>query len=86
MALSPEQRRLRASAAAYSRWSREDPRPAMAALRQSRQEKLEHEVDPDGLLSSEERRRRAKAALKAQMRWLALASSRARASRKARAS
>lgn len=82
MALSPEQRRLRASGAAYTRWSREDPRPAMEKARAGRLARLEQQVDPEGLLPSGERRRRAQAALKAHMRMLSLASSRSRAARK----
>lgn len=81
--MTPEQRRLRSSAAALTRWSREDPAPAMAKAREGRLTKLEDQLDPDRVLSKAERRRRAKAALRADMKRLALRSSRARAARKA---
>jgi hypothetical protein len=42
----------------------------------------EREVDPDGVLSPEERQRRAKAAQRAHMQLIALKSSRKRAARK----
>lgn len=45
--------------------------------------KFEQEVDPDSILSSDERARRAKRALRAHMLALAAASSRARAKRAA---
>jgi hypothetical protein len=83
VSLSREQRRLRASGAAYSRWSYEDPRPAMEKVREGRLAKLENRLDPDHTLNPTERRRRAKAALAAEMKLLALKSSRARARRKA---
>lgn len=82
MALTPEQRRLRAQIAANSRWSREDPsanaRRAQAGLRA----RFEREVDPDGALPEPERQRRAESAYRAHMQRLALASSKARAARK----
>lgn len=82
MSLSPEQRSLRASIAANSRWAQEDPVPAMATVRQGWQRRLEDEVDPGRQLSETERARRVQAALRAHMLRLALASSRARAARK----
>lgn len=81
MSLSPEQRSMRASIAANERWSREDPRPAMARARAGWMRSFEHRVDPDLTLSPEERARRAHAAMRAHMGRLALASSRARARR-----
>ncbi len=81
MALSPEQRSLRARTAAHTRWSREDPRPAMEVVREGYFARFENEVDPDRLLSDEERHRRAQSALRAHMSRLALASSRARSKR-----
>lgn len=81
MSLSPEQRRLRASAAAYTRWSREDTRPAMKRVRDGYLRKFEDLVDPDRTLEPGERERRATAALRAEMRRLALISSQRRATR-----
>ncbi len=83
MPLTPEQRALRARAAAYASWAAtSDPsargRPGQAALRS----RFEREVDPDGVLPSAERARRAEAARKAFFARLALASSKARAARK----
>lgn len=83
VSLSPEQRSLRASVAANSRWSREDPKPALKRVRGGWQRRLEAEVDPDGVLSEAERSRRAQAAMRAHMQRMALKSSRARAARKA---
>jgi hypothetical protein len=45
--------------------------------------KFEREVDPDGVLPAKERRRRAENARQAHMQRMALASSKARAARKA---
>ena len=82
MSLSPEQRSLRASTAAYTRWSGEDPRPAMKQVREGYVRKFENLVDPDKALPEGERRRRATAAMRAEMRRLALISSRVRAERR----
>jgi hypothetical protein len=81
--MTAEQRSLRASIAAYTRWSREDPRPALEKTREAFESRFEREVDPDGVLPSEERARRAEAAKRAYMRRLALSSAKARAARKA---
>lgn len=83
VSLSPEQRRLRAQTAAFTRWSQEDPRPAMATVRKGWRRRFEEQVDPDRQLSEAERTRRAEAAMKAHMAGLALKSSRARAKRRA---
>jgi len=82
VSLTREQRVLRASVAAYSRWSREDPRPAMKKVREGYLRKFENLVDPDRVLPEVERERRALAALNAEMRRLALISSRRRAERR----
>jgi hypothetical protein len=78
MALSRKQRSLRASIAANMRWSGEDPKPALERTRAGFIAKFEREVDPDGVLPVSERARRARAAMRAHMQRLALASSRAR--------
>jgi hypothetical protein len=83
MALTPEQRSIRASIAAHSRWSGEDPKVAMKKPRAGFEARFERQVDPDRLLSAAERKRRAKAAMRAHMARLALASSRARSKAKA---
>jgi hypothetical protein len=82
MSLSAEQRRIRASIAANDRWSREDAHPAMAKVREGFDRKWEDQVDPARTLSDIERRRRAKAAMRAHMQRMALRSSRKRAERK----
>jgi hypothetical protein len=78
MALSPQQRTLRAQIAANTRWSREDPKEGTRPARTAYQRRFELEVDPDGTLPEAERKRRAAAAMRAHMQRLALASSRAR--------
>jgi hypothetical protein len=84
VALSPEQRRLRASAAAYAQWSREpDPSARTAAARGAFLYRFEREVDPDGTLPTDVRARMAEQARKSYFTKLALASSRARSAKKA---
>jgi hypothetical protein len=83
LSLSPEQRSLRASIAAHSRWAKEDPKVALVPLRDAFLNSFRDAVDPNRELPEEERERRAHAALRAHMAKLALASSRARAKRKA---
>lgn len=77
--LTPEQRSLRASIAANTRWSREDPKPALAKVRQGYRLKWINEVDPDRVLSEDERNRRATAAMRAHMQALSLKSAKVRA-------
>jgi len=78
--LTPEQRTMRASIAAHTRWSREDP-AANAARGQAgllaRFEREAREAEPG--LSEAEYARRAESARKAHMARLAFASSKARA-------
>jgi hypothetical protein len=81
LSLSPEQRSLRASTAAFKRWSKEDPKPALAKVREGWWRRFEDEVDPDRKLPEQERHRRAEAAMKGHMARMALASSRARSKR-----
>jgi hypothetical protein len=84
MALTPEQRTLRSRAAAYAQWSKTaDWSARTAAARAAFLSRFEREVDPDGRLEPGERARRVAAARKSYMDRLALASSRARAARKA---
>jgi hypothetical protein len=81
--LTPAQRSLNARLAAHARWSKADPVDGTAAARKAFADRFEREVDPDGVLSPAERARRAESARKAHFTRLALASSRARAARKA---
>jgi hypothetical protein len=82
--LTKQQRILRASKAAYTRWSREDP-AANAARGQAgllaRFEREARAADPTA--SDAEVTRRAESARRAHMAGLALASSKARGARKA---
>lgn len=83
--MTPEQRRMRAQIAAHVLWaSCTDPSAHTAPARSAFLERFEREVDPDGVLTPEERARRAAHARKAYFRRLSLASSRARAAKNAR--
>jgi hypothetical protein len=81
---TPEARAMRARIAAYTLHascnSTEHTAPARAASPGSLSY-WEREVDPEGMLMDDERRRRAECALKAHMTRLALASAKARARR-----
>lgn len=80
-ALTPAERKLRASIAAHTRWSHT---PAAERRRQADRgqaallAKFAAEVDPDGAMSPEERDKLARNFYSAHMKRLALASSRAR--------
>jgi hypothetical protein len=78
MPLSPEQRSLRGRIAAHTLHANVDPTAHTAPARQKFLERFEREVDPDGVLSLEDRKRRAQHALRAHMTRLALKSSQAR--------
>lgn len=84
VSLSPEQRALRASIAANTRWSQEDPKPALAKVREGYRGKWLDQVDPDRVLPEAERNRRADAAMRAHMQRMALKSAKARAQRASR--
>ncbi len=80
-ALTPAERSLRASIAAHTRWAntstadrRRQADRGQAALLAS----FAAQIDPNALLSEEERQRRARNAYSAHMKRLALRSSRAR--------
>jgi hypothetical protein len=84
VALSAEQRTLRAKIAAHTRWSRDDPVEGTAAAREvflSRFAREVREANPE--LSDAEVERRAAQLRRAYFAKLALASSKARAARKA---
>jgi hypothetical protein len=79
LSLTPEQRAMRASIAAHTRWAKEpDPPARTATARRAFLERFEREADPDGVLDPGERTRRAEHLRRAYFTRLALASSRAR--------
>ncbi len=67
---------------AYTRWSREDPTENAARARRGLEQKFRREVDPNNELSEVERERRASCARHAYYQRLALASAKARRSRR----
>lgn len=69
---------MRARAAAFALHARQDPRETTRAARHAFLSRFERDVDPDGVLPENERRRRAEAARKAYFTTLALRSSKAR--------
>ncbi|WP_206739195.1 hypothetical protein [Streptomyces sp. L2] len=83
MALTPEQRSLRASIAANVQWSKTADRTAHTApAREAFLSRFEREVDPEGVLPPQERAKRAESARKAYFQRLAFASSVARSKRR----
>lgn len=74
MSLSPEVAALRGRIGAHITHSRHDPRETTANARAAFLARFEREVDPDGLLPPDERRRRAEHARKAHFARLALRS------------
>lgn len=82
-ALTPAQRSLRARIAAHALHAKggTNTKPATAAFLN----RFAREVDPDGILSPEERARRAAHARTSYMQSLALKASRARSGRRAQA-
>ena len=83
MPLSPQERRLTARLAAHVLHSQVDGLAITEKARKTFIESFELQVDPDGILSPEERRRRAGHLHKAHMARLALKSAQARRARKA---
>lgn len=83
MALTAQQRSLRARIAALELHAQVDGRTITAPARQKFLQRFEDQVDPDHVLPEAERTRRALAARRAYMARLALKSSRARAARRA---
>lgn len=81
MPLTPAQRTLRARLGAHTLHATHDPRETTAAARRAFLGGFDRQVDPDGVLSEQERTRRAHHARKAHFTQLALRSTRARASR-----
>ncbi|MPZ29260.1 MAG: hypothetical protein GEV12_23430 [Micromonosporaceae bacterium] len=68
--------------AAHAMHARHDSRQVTAKARQAAADRFERQVDPDGALPVEERRRRAEHARREHMTRLALASARARRQRR----
>lgn len=80
--LTPAERTMRAQLGAHTQWARTEDRTARtAAARSGFYKRFEHQVDPDGVLTPEERHRRATSARKAHMLKLSLASAKARRQR-----
>lgn len=75
---TPEQRALRSRLAAYRLHATHDPKETTKKAREAFAARFEREADPEGVLSPEERARRAEAARRAYFTGLALRSSRAR--------
>jgi hypothetical protein len=78
MALSPQERILRARLAAHTLHSQVDATEHTAPARKAFLERFEREVDPDGILEPAERARRAEHAKRAYFSRLALKSAQAR--------
>ena len=77
--LTPEERALRSRIAAHKSWANTtDPSARTKPARDAMLARFEAEVDPDGTLAPNERRRRAEHARKAYMQGLALKSAKAR--------
>jgi hypothetical protein len=81
--LSPAERSLRARLAAYAMHAQHDTRRTSANGRAAFLARFEADVDPDGRLDPEERRRRAEHARSAYFARLALASVAARRAKRA---
>jgi hypothetical protein len=81
--LTPQQRTLRARAAAHAQWAATpDWSARTATARASFLERFEREVDPLGVLEPAERTRRAMAARRSYFARLSLKSSQARAAKR----
>ena len=79
MALTPEERILRARIAAHKSWANTaDPMARTAPARKASMERFEREVDPDGVLDPADRARRAEHARKAYFTSLAFKSAQSR--------
>src|SRR5215204_518038 len=80
---SPAERSLRARLAAYALHAQRDPRETTANGRAAFLARFDREVDPEGLLEPEERRRRAEQARRAYFARLSLAAVKARQAKRA---
>jgi hypothetical protein len=77
------ERSLRARLAAYALHAQHDPRETTAKGRAAFLARFDREVDPEGLLEPEERRRRAEQARRAYFARLSLAAVKARQAKRA---
>lgn len=82
MSLTAAERSLRAKIGAHSLHAAYDGVELTERARATFRTGFEHQVDPDGLLSPDERQRRAQHARRAHMARLSLAASRARTRRR----
>lgn len=80
--MSPAERGLRARMAAHAMHARNDPREITSKARAAFLAKFEQQADPEGVLSAEERERRATHLRSAHFARFAFASAKARRSRK----
>ena len=80
---SQAERSLRARLAAYALHAQHDPRETTANGRAAFLARFDREVDPEGRLEADERRRRAEQARRAYFTRLALASAKARRAKRA---
>jgi len=80
---SRAERSLRARLAAYALHAQRDPRETTANGRAAFLARFDREVDPEGRLEADERRRRAEQARRAYFTRLALASAKARRAKRA---
>jgi len=80
--MSPAERSLRARIAAHAMHARNDPVEITAKARAAFLAKFERQADPEGVLPPEERRRRAEHLRSAHFARLALASAKARRTRR----
>ncbi len=78
MVLTPTERSLRARIGAFSLHAAYDSRELTKPARRAFLARFEAEVDPEGVLTPQERQRRAEMARRAHFARLALASARAR--------
>lgn len=76
--LSPEERTLRSTLAAQTRWAREDACEGTKKARDAFLDSFINQVDPDRVLPKAERDRRAESLRKAHFTKMALASARSR--------
>jgi hypothetical protein len=79
----PAERSLRARLAAYAMHAQHDSRETSANGRAAFRAKFDREVDPEGLLDPQERRRRAEQARRAYFARLSLAAAKARQAKRA---
>ncbi|MCX2934718.1 hypothetical protein ORI20_31080 [Mycobacterium sp. CVI_P3] len=80
---SPSQRSMRGRLGAYESWAKTEDRSARTwPARKAALDRFEREVDPDGVLTPQERARRAEWARKAHMQRMAMKSAAARKRRK----